>query len=90
MTAPNWTEDAVRDLVVRQFTELLPGTVTAGPSENFFRLGGDSLGMVRMIEALHSHGLPLTARDFIARPTLDGIVANVMERLSLSQAGGAA
>jgi hypothetical protein len=36
---------------------------------------------LRMISALQSNGLPLTARDFVARPTPDGVVASVMARL---------
>lgn len=80
MTPSTWDETAVRALVEQQFAELLPSTRLAG-TDNFFSRGGDSFGMLRMISALQSNGLPLTARDFVARPTPDGVVASVMARL---------
>jgi muramoyltetrapeptide carboxypeptidase len=80
MSPSTWDETAVRALVEQQFAELLPSTRLAG-TDNFFSRGGDSFGMLRMISALQSNGLPLTARDFVARPTPDGVVASVMARL---------
>ncbi len=80
MTAPGWTEAAVRRLVEQQFRELLPDTDVRG-GDNFFRRGGDSLGMLRLIAAIGGHGLTLTARDFVTRPTPDGVVRSVMARL---------
>jgi len=80
MTAQTWDEATVRVLVEQEFAELLPGPGLEG-AENFFRRGGDSFGMMRLISALNSHGLPLTARDFVARPTPDGVVQSVMARL---------
>lgn len=80
MTAQAWDEAAVRALVEQQFAELLPGPGSSG-ADNFFRRGGDSFGMMSLISALNRHGLPLTARDFVARPTPDGVVQSVMARL---------
>lgn len=80
MTAQTWDEAAVRLLVEQEFSELLPGPGLGG-EENFFRRGGDSFDMMRLISTLNSHGLPLTARDFVARPTSDGVVQSVMARL---------
>jgi len=80
VTAREWDEAAVRVLVEQQFAQLLPDAGLRG-ADNFFRRGGDSLGMMHMISALNGHGLPLTARDFVARPTPDGVVQSVMARL---------
>lgn len=81
MTEPTWTETDVRALVAEQFAQLLPGVELQG-TDNFFRRGGDSLGMLRVLSVLESQGLPLTARDFVTRPTLDGIVDSVLARLA--------
>jgi aryl carrier-like protein len=80
MIAQPWDETAVRALVEKQFAELLPGPRLDG-GDNFFRRGGDSIGMLRLINALNNDGLPLTARDFIARPTPDGVVLSIMAEL---------
>jgi aryl carrier-like protein len=87
MTAAQWTEDAVHDVVEQLLTAQLSGATSVAPSDNFFRVGGDSLGMIRLISELDSHGLPLTARDFVDRPTLQGIVASVMRGLSRAESG---
>lgn len=81
MTRSTWTEDAVRALVLQEFAALLPDDGLAGDG-NFFRQGGDSIGMLRLISALDSHGLALTAREFVAEPTPDAVVRNILARLS--------
>jgi aryl carrier-like protein len=81
MTAARWTEDAVRAVVRREFAVLLPDAELTG-EDNFFRRGGDSLGMLRLISALDSHGLAVTAREFVTEPTPDAVVRNILARLS--------
>ncbi len=86
MTAQTWTEAAVRAVVDQQFRELLRD-VELEDGDSFFRHGGNSLGMLRLITALDGHGLPLTAREFVTHPTPDGIVRSRMARLSQAADG---
>jgi aryl carrier-like protein len=44
---------------------------------NFFRLGGTSLDMVKVIALLKRRGLNVTARQFAANPTATGVVQAV-------------
>lgn len=81
MTGPAWTESTVRAVVDEQFAEVLPD-VGLGDTDNFFRRGGDSIGMLRMVNSLRSRGLPLTVRDFVIRPTPAGVVQSVMAQLA--------
>jgi hypothetical protein len=59
---------------------LLPGE-SPGPDDNFFALGGDSLAVTAMLAAvLREFGTELGLTGFLARPTVRGVVDQLVER----------
>ncbi|BCB88652.1 hypothetical protein Psuf_059650 [Phytohabitans suffuscus] len=76
----------MRAAVQQEFAAALPDAELAGAAlageDNFFRRGGDSLGMLRLISALDSRGLAVTAREFVTEPTPDAVVRNILARIA--------
>ncbi len=54
--------------VCETLAEIL-GLETAGPDDDFFELGGDSIIAIRLVSRLRAHGLSLTTRDVFERRT---------------------
>ncbi|KAF7585983.1 hypothetical protein BBP40_009746, partial [Aspergillus hancockii] len=46
---------------------------TVSPSDSFFRLGGDSIGAMRLVAAARNQGLALTINSVFQQPTLSGM-----------------
>jgi amino acid adenylation domain-containing protein/non-ribosomal peptide synthase protein (TIGR01720 family) len=42
----------------------------AGVTDNFFHLGGDSIGSIRLVNLVREHGLAITPRDVFLHPVL--------------------
>lgn len=59
----------IRALWKRQF-----GERPFRDDESFFTLGGDSLDAIQLIAELQQRGFEVTARAFLLRPTVDGLV----------------
>ncbi|KAE8392552.1 hypothetical protein BDV23DRAFT_54358 [Aspergillus alliaceus] len=47
------------------------------PSDSFFRLGGDSIGAMRLVAAARNHGLALTINSIFQQPTLSGMAKDL-------------
>ncbi|GAA3989769.1 hypothetical protein GCM10022384_42160 [Streptomyces marokkonensis] len=54
--------------VCETLAEIL-GLEAAGPDDDFFELGGDSIIAIRLVSRLRAHGLALTTRDVFERRT---------------------
>nr|AGN74876.1 nonribosomal peptide synthetase [Streptomyces griseoviridis] len=54
--------------VCEALAEIL-GLQAAGPDDDFFELGGDSIIAIRLVSRLRAHGLSLTTRDVFERRT---------------------
>ncbi|KAF7715229.1 Nonribosomal peptide synthase (NRPS) [Penicillium ucsense] len=55
----------------------LPDRAKLDPSESFFRLGGDSIGAMRIIAEARSQGLVLTMNGIFQQPTLAGMAKEI-------------
>ncbi|OJJ94691.1 hypothetical protein ASPACDRAFT_37457 [Aspergillus aculeatus ATCC 16872] len=51
----------------------LPDPQGVGPSDSFFRLGGDSIGAMRLVANARNQGLSLTMNTIFQQPTLSGM-----------------
>ncbi|PYI23428.1 acetyl-CoA synthetase-like protein [Aspergillus violaceofuscus CBS 115571] len=51
----------------------LPDPQGVDPSDSFFRLGGDSIGAMRLVANARSQGLSLTMNTIFQQPTLSGM-----------------
>ena len=63
-------------VVVEAFQKVL-GLDDVPLTANFFRLGGTSLDMVKVIALLKQRGLNVTARQFVTNPTVAGVIQAV-------------
>lgn len=53
-------------------------------TDRFFELGGDSLDAIQLIAGLQLRGHPVTARGFLAEPTVEGLVRMVRQRARIA------
>ncbi|KAE8382027.1 hypothetical protein BDV26DRAFT_49940 [Aspergillus bertholletiae] len=51
----------------------LSDTSTVNPSDSFFRLGGDSIGAMRLVAAARNQGLALTINSVFQKPSLSAM-----------------
>jgi acyl carrier protein len=62
------------------WSQVLQGE-SPGPDDNFFALGGDSLAVTAMLTSvLREFGIELGVVRFLMRPTIRGIVDQLVER----------
>ncbi|KAI2791865.1 hypothetical protein POX_c04745 [Penicillium oxalicum] len=75
--APRLTSN--ENLIADLWSEVLhlPDRAKLDPSESFFRLGGDSIGAMRIIAAARSQGLVLTMNGIFQQPTLAGMAKEI-------------
>ncbi|GAA4760757.1 hypothetical protein GCM10023329_02420 [Streptomyces sanyensis] len=73
-------------LVTQVMADVL-GLDEVGTEDDFYALGGDSLRSVRMLEHLRALGITISSRDFLRRPTVQGLTGLVDE---LQPVGGRA
>ncbi len=59
--------------VIQAFKRQLRG-VTFTVQDDFFHLGGDSLDAIQLVSGLQLQGYPLTAHNFLAHPTVIGVL----------------
>lgn len=65
--------ELLEDLVRRLFSAQLPNG-EPGVDEDFFALGGNSLGAIQVVTALQLQGHTITAHAFFACPTVRGVL----------------
>jgi acyl carrier protein len=59
------------------YATVLPG-VPVGPDDNFFDLGGDSLGLIRLVAiAQDVFDVEIDALDFFLNPTMTALVGSI-------------
>ncbi|WP_305812007.1 non-ribosomal peptide synthetase [Photobacterium leiognathi] len=46
-------------------------------SDDFFQMGGDSLDAIQLVSDLQLQGYPLTAHNFLAQPSVKGVLASL-------------
>jgi amino acid adenylation domain-containing protein/non-ribosomal peptide synthase protein (TIGR01720 family) len=51
-------------------------SMTIGPDDNFFKIGGDSIGAMRLITVARMKGISLTVADVFQQPTLSALALN--------------
>lgn len=71
--------ELLEDLVRRLFSAQLPNG-EPGVDEDFFALGGNSLGAIQVVTALQLRGHTITAHAFFASPTVRGVL-EILARL---------
>src|SRR6185295_1198020 len=64
--APRTAEEALLCELVAKLLVL----ERVGPDDNFFYLGGDSIGAIRLVSLARERGLTLLHRDVFAKPVL--------------------
>ncbi|KAE8406480.1 hypothetical protein BDV37DRAFT_280762 [Aspergillus pseudonomiae] len=55
----------------------LSDSSTVNPSDSFFRLGGDSIGAMRLVAAARNQGLVLTINSVFQKPTLSAMATEL-------------
>ncbi|WP_072812843.1 non-ribosomal peptide synthetase [Rhodococcus zopfii] len=80
-------ETATETVVAAVFAEML-GRDRVGVDDNFFALGGNSLGAVRAVSRISARlGKPLSVQDFFDAPTAGG-VARLVDRVTGNDPAG--
>ncbi|MBP2479340.1 amino acid adenylation domain-containing protein [Crossiella equi] len=82
--------DPTEEALVRIWAELLP-TPRFGVLDDFFDLGGDSIGTLRLMSRIsRAFGVQVSPKDFFAAPTIRALAALLKEKLlaELAGAGG--
>ena len=64
--------EAIQVAVNDAFLALLP-QAEIQPEDNFFALGGNSVGVAQVLALLRENGINVTAREFVADPTPSGV-----------------
>ncbi|WP_341718121.1 amino acid adenylation domain-containing protein [Micromonospora sp. FIMYZ51] len=64
-----------RERAVAAVWQELLGTARVGVTDNFFRLGGDSILAVRVAAAMTAQGIPVTVADIFDRQTIRALIA---------------
>ncbi|MEU1516195.1 phosphopantetheine-binding protein [Streptomyces sp. NPDC005811] len=78
--------DEVERSVIAIWSEVL-GQENIGAKDHFFRLGGNSFHLVRVVARLRDvHGVALSSRAFFERPTVEALAAQVREALHAGEA----
>jgi amino acid adenylation domain-containing protein len=54
------------------------GPDSVGADDSFFRLGGDSIGAIRLVTAARNNGIVLTVANIFARPKLEDMAASAV------------
>lgn len=62
--------------VIRAFKKQLQG-VTFTINDDFFQLGGDSLDAIQLVSDLQLQGYSLTAHNFLAQPSVQGVLTSL-------------
>jgi aryl carrier-like protein len=68
------TRDDLTDAIVRVTSA---SRADIEDSTDLLALGLDSLGVMRLVNELRVHGLPVTYQDLLGEPTLDGWWARI-------------
>lgn len=78
--------DELERSVITVWNEVL-GREDIGAKDHFFRLGGNSFHLVRVVARLRDiHGVALSSRAFFERPTVEALAAQVREALHAGEA----
>jgi len=70
------TMSAVEKKMARVWSRVL-GVADVGPESNFFDLGGDSLGVIKVQAAILQYGWSVSTRTFYEKQTLRGVCASL-------------
>ncbi|NLT96682.1 MAG: amino acid adenylation domain-containing protein [Christensenellaceae bacterium] len=70
------TMSAVEKKMARVWSRVL-GVTNIGPECNFFELGGDSLGVIKVQAAILQYGWSISTRTFYEKQTLRGVCASL-------------
>ncbi|MBQ0983207.1 hypothetical protein KBZ10_01355 [Streptomyces sp. F63] len=78
--------DELERSVASVWSEVL-GQEDIGAKDHFFRLGGNSFHLVRVVARLRDvHGVALSSRAFFERPTVEALAAQIREALHAAEA----
>jgi acyl carrier protein len=65
------TLQEIEQRLIRDCYPVVLGDCRVGPGDDFFVLGGDSLGMIRLFSVVQDvFGVEVPAREFFTEPTL--------------------
>ncbi|QRN98818.1 amino acid adenylation domain-containing protein [Archangium violaceum] len=73
-TVPPTTE---REQLLCELWERVLGVEPVGVTDDFFALGGDSLGVLKVVAAAEAHGLPLRPVAMLQHPTIAELLAHL-------------
>ncbi|KAH9915161.1 acetyl-CoA synthetase-like protein [Epithele typhae] len=78
--APRTPEGRAEQLIARVWADVLARDAEAlSVHDDFFALGGDSIGVVRMLAGLKAAGVSISLKDFGADPTVVALAARIDE-----------
>ncbi len=82
LTARRGSRDPVppateREQLLCELWERVLGVEPVGVTDDFFALGGDSLGVLQIVAAAEAHGLPLRPAAMLQHPTIAELLAHL-------------